>query len=127
MIPEMFRPWISRQPWLMRPGYFEPNVDIQETPTELVVTAELPGIKKKDINLNVTEDTIEISAETRGEVAEERPGFVHKERRMGRFYRSLWLPYKVKPDGAKAKYSDGVLEVRLPRAEVRRGRNVEIE
>jgi len=112
---------------LMRPGYFEPYVDIYETPTEVIVTAELPGMKKRDIKLNVTEDTVEISAEAREEAEEERPGVLRKERRVGRFYRSLSLPCRVEPEGAKAKYVDGVLEVRLPKAEVRRGREVEIE
>jgi HSP20 family protein len=112
---------------LMRPSYFEPYVDIHETPTEVLVTAELPGIKKKDIKLNATEDTLEISAEAREELEEERPGLVHRERRMGKFYRSLSLPCRVKPEEAKAKYVDGVLEVRLPKAEVRRGYGVEIE
>jgi HSP20 family protein len=112
---------------LIRPSYFEPYVDIYETPTEVLVTAELPGIKKKDIKLNVMEDRVEISAEAREELEEERPGVVRRERRMGRFYRSLTLPCKVKPEGAKAKYVDGVLELRLPKAEARRGREVKIE
>jgi len=111
----------------MRPSYFEPYVDVYETPTEVLVTAELPGIKKKDIRLNVTEDMIEISAEAREEAMEERPGVLRRERRMGKFYRSLSLPCKVKPEEATAKYVDGVLEVRLPKAEIRRGREVEIE
>jgi HSP20 family protein len=122
MVSEMFY-----RSGLTRPSYFEPYVDIQETLTEVLVTAELPGIKKKDIKLNVTEDMLEISAEAREEVAEERPGLVRKERRIGKFYRSLSLPCKVKPEEAKAKYVDGVLEVRLPRMEVRRGRDVEVE
>lgn len=111
----------------MHPSYFEPYVDIYEAPTEVLVTAELPGIKKKDIKLNVTENMVEISAESREEATEERPGILRRERRVGKFYRSLPLPCKIKPEEAKAKYVDGVLEVRLPKAEVRRGHEVEIE
>jgi HSP20 family protein len=110
-----------------RAGYFEPYVDVYETPTEVIVTAELPGIKKKDIRLNATEDTLEISAEAREEIMEERPGIIHKERRMGRFYRSLPLPCKVRPEEARAKYVDGILEVRLPKAETKRGHEVKID
>lgn len=111
----------------IRTGYFEPYVDVYETPTEVIVTAELPGIKKKDIKLTATEDALEISAEAREEIMEERPGIVHKERRMGRFYRSLPLPCKVRPEEAKAKYVDGILEIRLPKAEPKRGHEVKID
>lgn len=112
---------------LWRPGYFEPYVDVLETPTEVIVTAELPGVEKKDIKLNVTEDALELSAELKVERAEEHPGVIRRERRVGKFYRSLSLPCKVKPEGAKAKYVNGVLEVRLPKAEVGRGFEVKVE
>lgn len=112
---------------LFRPSFFEPDVDILETPTEIIVKAELPGVQKKDIKLNVFEDALEISAEAHEEVGEERPGFIQRERRFGRFYRTLRLPAKVKPEEAKAKYSNGVLEIRLPKAEARKGFEVKIE
>ena len=112
---------------LYRPSFFEPYVDVLETPTEVIVKAELPGVQKKDIKLNVFDDALEISAEAHEEAGEERPGFVQRERRFGKFYRTLNLPAKVKVEETKAKYSNGILEVRLPKAEVRKGFEVKVE
>jgi HSP20 family protein len=106
----------------------EPFTDIQETETEVVLTAEMPGVKKGDIKINATEDAIEISAESKTEVEEEKEGYVRKERSFGQFYRRYSLPSVVDPDKTKASYKDGVLEVRMPKTEPKtKGTSVKIE
>jgi HSP20 family protein len=106
----------------------EPFTDIQETDKEVVLTAEIPGVKKGDIKINATEDAIEISAESKSEVEEEKEGYVRKERSFGRFYRRYSLPSTVDPDKTKASYKNGVLEVRMPKTEPKKkGKPVTID
>ncbi len=91
------RPGISKEERLFEGR--EPLTDIIEGEDEISVIAELPGIEKKDINLNATEDTLEIRVDT-------------PERK---YYKILDLPYEVKPETAKASYKNGVLEVKIRR------------
>ncbi len=111
----------------MELGIREPYTDIQETDKEIILTAEMPGIKKSDIKINTTEDSIEISAETRREEKEEKKGFVRRERGYSGYYRRYTLPSKVDPDKARATYNNGVLEIRLPKTEIKKGRNIKVE
>ncbi|MFQ6051698.1 MAG: Hsp20/alpha crystallin family protein [Candidatus Hydrothermarchaeota archaeon] len=108
-------------------GLIQPFTDIIETDKEIVVSAEIPGVAKEDININVTEDSIEISAETKREEKEEREGYIRRERSYGKYYRSYSLPSSVNPDEAKATYKNGVLEIRLPKTEVKKGKTIKIE
>ncbi|OYT63191.1 heat-shock protein Hsp20 [Candidatus Bathyarchaeota archaeon ex4484_205] len=108
-------------------GYREPVVDVFETDDEVVVVAEMPGVNKEDIKLNATEDTLEIRAEIKKEEEEERKGFYRMERYYGGYYRSIQLPSPVIPEKAKARYKNGVLEIRLPKAEKVRGSRIKIE
>ncbi len=95
----------------------EPYTDIMETNDSVIVTAELPGVKKEDISINATEDGIEISAEIKREEKLEEKGFYRRERSYDRYYRSYSLPAPVKPNEAQATYKNGVLEVVLPKAD----------
>lgn len=105
----------------------EPYTDIMEADNEVVLTAEIPGVKKEDIKINVTGDSIEISAETKKEEKKEKKGFVRRERSYGRYYLKYSLPATVNPDKAKASYKNGVLEVRLPKTEAKKGKSVKID
>ncbi|MDQ6999606.1 MAG: Hsp20/alpha crystallin family protein [Mariprofundus sp.] len=94
-----------------------PRVDIRETDDALLVQAELPGIDKKDIHLEVKDGVLTLSGERRyeKEVKEEN---VHRvERAYGKFSRSFSLPTNVDADKVSANMKDGVLEVRLPKRE----------
>jgi HSP20 family protein len=122
---------LPRPAWRMPPieeAVREPFTDIMETKDSVIVTAELPGVAKEDIKINATEDTIEISAETREERKVEEEGYYRRERSLGKYYRSYTLPAKVKPDKAKATYKNGVLEVVLPKAEEKeKGKSIKID
>ncbi len=98
-------------------GQWLPAVDIRETDEALLVEAELPGIDKKDVNVEVKDGVLTISGERKFEkdVKEEN---VHRiERSYGRFVRSFSLPTNVDTDKVEASMKDGVLHVRLPKKE----------
>jgi HSP20 family protein len=91
-----------------------------EKDKEIIATAEMPGLEKKDIKINVTEDMLEISAETKQEEKKEEKGYIYRERRSGSYYRAISLPSPVDPDNSKATYENGVLEIKMPKNEVKK-------
>jgi HSP20 family protein len=98
-------------------GQWTPRVDIRETEDALLVQAELPGIEKKDVHLEVKNDVLTLSGERRYEkdVKEEN---VHRvERAYGKFYRSFSLPGNVDAGKVDASMDHGVLKIRLPKRE----------
>jgi HSP20 family protein len=105
-----------------------PQVDVLRRGEELVVRADLPGLKKEDISVDVADNILTIRGERREERQEEREGYYWHERRAGSFYRSIPLPEGADADHAQARFSDGVLEitVRAPEEEEARRRRIEI-
>lgn len=105
-----------------------PQVEVYQRNNELVVRADLPGMKKEDIKVDVTEDAITIQGERRREQEEERGGVFRSERSYGSFYRTIRLPEGAITDQAKASFKDGVLEITLPAPpeQVTRGRRLDI-
>jgi len=100
--------------------YREPFIDVMESDKEIIATAEMPGLEKQDIKINVTEDMLEISAETKQEEKKEEKGYIYRERRSGSYYRAISLPSPVDPDNSKATYENGVLEIKMPKTEVKK-------
>jgi HSP20 family protein len=94
-----------------------PSVDVFEEGDELVVKAELPGMKREDIDVSVTDNTVLISGEKRQEEKVEKKNFYRMERSYGSFTRSFTLPSEVETDRAKASFKEGVLEIRIPKSE----------
>lgn len=104
-----------------------PAVDVSETDNEVKVTAEVPGIDKKDINIDIRDNYLEIRAETKEEKKEEKEGYLYKERRKGSFYRGLELPVGVDANKAKATYKDGILTLTMPKLEKVKKTQIKIE
>ena len=108
----------------MVPGSFatdfvrQPLIDLADNGKEYVVKAEVPGIKKEDLNIEITENGVEISGQTAIDTSQEdkEKGYLRRERRYSSFYRNLPLPDTVLTDKAEAELKDGVLTVRLPKA-----------
>jgi len=105
----------------------QPFIDIIEGDKDLIATAEIPGLEKEDISINLTSDTLEISAETKKEEKKEDEGYIYQERHSGRYYRAVSLPSTIDPDNAKASYKNGVLEIKMPKSEIKKKRSLEIE
>ncbi len=103
--------------------YREPETEIHDTDNEIIVTMELPGIDKKDIDLKVTEDQLMVKAEHKEE--EKEQGYYRKL--QSKFYKSIKLPAKVDADKVKATYKNGILEVRLTKQELSKGKKIDIE
>ncbi len=106
---------------------WRPAVELYETDTEVVARAALPGVDPKSIDVQVDERSMTLAAERREETEERGRNYHRRELRYGRFERTLPLPTEVKPDQAKATYRDGVLEVRVPKAEAAQARKVKVE
>jgi len=104
-----------------------PLTDLEETDKEVIAKFELPGVEKKDIQLNVTSDKIEVKVEKKQEAKVEKKGFYKEERAYRGFYRSIALPSKVLAEKTKAKYRDGILEVIIPKTEAKKKNKIEIE
>lgn len=92
------------------------RTDIKETDEEYVIEAELPGLDKDDITLEVDGDYLVISANNEETIEEDREGYLRKERKVGKFQRSFELS-NVNEDEIKAEYNNGILEVTLPKEE----------
>jgi HSP20 family protein len=106
-----------------------PQLEVSQQNNELVVRADLPGMKKDDISIDVTDNEITISGERRREEETERGGVYRSERSYGSFSRTVRLPEGAIADQAKATFKDGVLEIRMPAPpeQVTRGRRLEIK
>lgn len=106
-------------------GWFPP-VDIREEPDSVVLTAELPGINKDDIEVKVESGTITLRGEKKQEKEINTDGAYRMERFFGSFARSFVLPTTIDADKIRATYKDGVLEVTLPKADEARPKKITI-
>jgi len=104
-----------------------PSMDIQRCNGTLTVSAELPGLKKEEIKVEVSEDKLVIEGERKQEHKEDHDGYHRWERSYGKFYRSLPLPEGAKTDQVKAELKDGILKVSIPVAETaKRARQIPV-
>jgi len=94
-----------------------PVVDLLDEGKEYKIHAEMPGINKEDLNIEVSEGEVEISAETKAEKKEEdkEAGYIRRERRYSKYYRRIPLPEAVKVENAEAELKDGILTITLPK------------
>jgi HSP20 family protein len=103
-----------------------PDVDIKETEKEVIVRADLPGIKMEDIDVSVDENQLVIKGERKIEKEEKEKDYIRVERSYGSFYRSFDVGVPIKAEEVKASYADGVLEITIPKAEVKQPKKVEV-
>lgn len=103
-----------------------PAVDLYEDKDGFTVTAELPGLKREDIDVSLNEGSLVISGERKTEQKFDEAASHRVERYFGRFQRSIVLPASVKADKIAAQYKDGVLTVTLPKSEEAKPRQIEI-
>ena len=107
-------------------GEWAPSVDVAETDNEVVVTAELPGVKQDDVDITVTDDVLTLKGEKKEEKEVKEKNYHRIERSYGSFQRSVSLPAGVQADKAKATYKDGVLHITVPKAEEAKPKQIKI-
>ncbi|KPK17911.1 MAG: hypothetical protein AMK69_25480 [Nitrospira bacterium SG8_3] len=104
-----------------------PAVDLYEGKEEVVLKAEVPGLSKEDIKIDLTDSMVTISGEKKKEEEVKEEAYTYSERSYGSFSRSLQLPCAVKADKAKATFKNGILEVKLPKTEDAKKRHVRVK
>jgi HSP20 family protein len=125
----LFDLWADRDFWpgaRVFGGSAWPSVEVTEDDKQYLVTAELPGIDEKDIDISVRDDVLIVSGEKRSEVDETKANRRFSERSYGRFERAIPLDAEVETDKAAAEFKSGVLKVTLPKSPNGRGRTKRI-
>jgi HSP20 family protein len=105
---------------------WSPRVDVKENENEIVVKADIPGVDKKDIKIQVENNIMTIQGERKSEVEEKNANVYRSERFYGAFQRTFTLSSRIKSDAIRADYKDGVLTVSLPKVEEVKPRQIEI-
>ena len=106
---------------------FIPSVDVKEEDDQVIVAAELPGIDQKDIDVEVTQDSVRIAGEKRKDQKKEEKGYYRRETSYGAFERIIDLPAAVDEDKAEAEFSKGILTIKLPKSEQARSKRKKVE
>lgn len=109
------------------PGTWSPAIDIYETPEELIIKAELPGIDISDIDIEIKDNTLFLKGERRFEKRVTEENYHRMEMSYGPFQRSFTLPNIVQHTQTKAKLKDGILEIILPKTEIKKTKKIEVE
>ncbi len=112
------------------PGFYSVGnpikADIRETEKEYIIDAEMPGIKKEDIKLELRDDTLTIAVEQNEEVREDTENYIRRERRYGSFSRSFYVE-NIKQDEVTAKYDNGILTIKIPKDHNKKSKGNRIE
>jgi HSP20 family protein len=103
------------------------SIDLVEADGEFVVTADLPGFERDDVDVQVTDHTLRIEAEHEEATEEREADYLRRERRHESMHRSIRLPDDVDKEAVEARMKNGVLTVTLPRLEAEEARSIEIE
>ncbi len=106
---------------------FEPRIDVKETDKEYVISAELPGLNKKDFKLTLENDVLTLEGEKKYEHEEKDGNYYRSERSYGAFRRSFRLTDDIDREKIKADYKNGVLNITLPKTESAQSKAVEIK
>jgi len=114
---KLFNEFFSRRSRGEEISLWAPALDISETDDEIRIKAELPGVKKEDVSISISNNILVIRGEKKREVEEEKENFHRVERIYGSFHRSLELPTVVQPENVEATFEGGVLNIVLPKSE----------
>jgi HSP20 family protein len=120
------RGWSQWHP-LAAPEAQVPRVDVIDRDEDVVIRAELPGVKKEDLDISMTDDRVTIRATTSREEAEEKGDYYRKELSRGLFSRTVSLPGAVQGDKSKATFKDGVMELVLPKVKPTKRQRIKVD
>ncbi len=105
---------------------FVPSAELEETDDAIYLKLEVPGLEAKDINVEVTTDSVSISGERKSETKTKENGVARSEFRYGKFQRVIPLPSQIQHEKVEAQYKDGILKLRLPKAESNKQKVVKV-
>lgn len=126
-LSQLFEDYMPMGEWKGR-DVFMPAVDIKDEGDNLIVTTDLPGINKENIEINLKDDMLEISAKSGEEKETEEEGYIRRERSYTRFYRTVTLPTSIKEEAGTAKMENGVLIITLPKMKLKEpAKKIQIE
>jgi len=108
-------------------GVREPALDLYEEKDEIVAKAEVPGITKDDIEVNITDGLLTIKGEKKKEEEIKEKDYYRSERTYGAFSRSLTLPTEINPEKVRATFKNGVLEIHLPKSEEAKKKEIKVK
>ena len=108
-------------------GTWAPAVDIYETNDSFVVSADLPGLNKDEIQIDLKDNTLTLKGEKKFEEKVSKDNYIRIERAYGSFVRSFTLTQNVDPEKIKAKYKEGVLEITIPKKEEAKPKQIKVE
>jgi len=119
-LPRWFRRMMTSE------NMFYPDIDVIEKEDKVILKADLPGIKKEDVNISIEGGSLKIRGERKREKEEQKENYYYCERSFGSFSRSITLPAGIKKEDIKARYKNGTLTVEMPKTEEARKKEVQI-
>jgi HSP20 family protein len=120
--------FVSPLTWRQLDGeMLNPAMDVHQTGDEIIVTASLPGLKAEDVDITITGQTLAVRGEFKADEKVERDQYLYRERRYGTFHRQVELPVRVQGDATTATFEDGVLTLRIPKAEEVKPRQIKVK
>lgn len=108
-------------------GMWQPLVDIHETEEMLVIQAELPGVKKEDISIEVKDNMLTLKGERNQEKEIKGKNYYRRERASGKFQRTFNISVVIDADKIVASHKDGVLEIKIPKSEAQKPAQIDIK
>lgn len=121
-----FFPTLGTDPDSNEPISWQPRMDVVETTEAYELAADVPGVGKEDIQINLHEGVLTISGQRNSRVVTESETVIREERQAGRFYRSFSLPNKIDSTKIEARFENGVLFVRVPKLEETKPQKIKI-
>jgi HSP20 family protein len=123
----LFEDFFERGPFRAIERGWEPAVEVADTKDTVVVKAQVPGMSKENLQVNVTDGTLTLKGEMKEEEKKEEKNYFRREFRYGAFTRTILLPVAVQADKTTAQLKDGVLEVTIPKAEQAKVKEIPIQ
>jgi HSP20 family protein len=106
---------------------WQPAVDVHEDKDNIIVKAEMPGMKREDIDVSLNQNTLLLCGERKREEERKEEGYYRSERYFGKFQRSIPIPQTVDAQKIEARYRDGVLTVKLPKSEQSKAKQIDVK
>lgn len=127
MFEDLFEGLEDRLPEFYGDSRFVPAIDVTEDENAVVLTAEVPGMTKDDLEITVDNGVLTLRGEKKEETEDKGKDYHRVERRYGRFERRIRLPQYVNAEGIAASYEDGVLKLNMPKAEAAKTKSIQIK